>query len=158
MQEALLNNSYGIPAGKLGSDLLSESITQLSEMYPHVEQIPSEKVIRIEREYPCFSVITNKNIYTTVNIIVGIGSANTFSIEGLTHYLEPHKKAIPEKNKVQLRNKDHKVANGIYVIGTLAGWRSQLSIAAGSGAAVATDLLTEWNNGIQSQVHDSIRK
>jgi hypothetical protein len=31
------------------------------------------------------------------------------------------------------------VAEGIYVAGTLAGWRSQLSIAAGSGAAVATD-------------------
>jgi hypothetical protein len=34
------------------------------------------------------------------------------------------------------------VAEGIYVAGTLAGWRSQLSIAAGSGAAVATDILT----------------
>jgi hypothetical protein len=29
-----------------------------------------------------------------------------------------------------------------YLAGTLAGWRSQLAIAAGSGAAVATDILT----------------
>jgi hypothetical protein len=43
------------------------------------------------------------------------------------------------------------------VIGTLAGWRSQLAIAAGSGAAVATDILTLWNNGVQTHSHDSIR-
>ncbi len=47
---------------------------------------------------------------------------------------------------------------GIYVIGTLAGCRSQLTIAAGSGAAVATDLLTIWNEGIPVQVHDSNKK
>jgi hypothetical protein len=56
---------------------------------------------------------------------------------------------IARKNKNQLHNTDHKVAEGIYVAGTLAGW-SQLSIAAGSGAAVATDILTLWNNGLQT--------
>lgn len=158
LQEALFNNAYGIPAGKLGSELLAESILQLSETYPHVRQIPAEKVIAIEGEHPHFTVITNKSTYLTKNIVIGIGSANSFYIEGLMQYVEPHKKAMPEKNRIQLKNQDHKVAEGIYAIGTLAGWRSQLSIAAGSGAAVATDLLTEWNNGIQSQAHDSIRK
>jgi len=42
------------------------------------------------------------------------------------------------------------------VAGTLAGWRSQYSIAAGSGAAVATDILTEWNNGEHSKIHDKL--
>ena len=74
------------------------------------------------------------------------------------HYVEPHKKAIAEKQRIQLKNDDHKVADGIYVAGTLAGHRSQLAIAAGSGAAVATDILTLWNDGISSQAHDSIRK
>ncbi|MEG1376831.1 MAG: NAD(P)/FAD-dependent oxidoreductase, partial [Myroides sp.] len=41
---------------------------------------------------------------------------------------------------------------------TLAGHRSQLAIAAGSGAAVATDILTLWNNGTETHAHDSIRK
>lgn len=72
-------------------------------------------------------------------------------------YVEPHKKALPEKQRIQLKNDDHKVADGIYVIGTLAGWRSQLVIAAGSGAALATDILTIWNNGVQTHTHDSIR-
>ncbi len=157
LQDGLYNNAYGIPPGKLGAELLSESIEHLSELYPHVEQIPNEKVIKIDGQFPDFVITTNKNSYHSKNIIIGIGSANTFHIEGLMDYVEPHKKALPEKNRIQLRNTDHKVADGIYVIGTLAGLRSQLSIAAGSGAAVATDLLTEWNNGTQSQVHDSIR-
>lgn len=158
LQEALFNNAYGIPAGKLGSELLTESLEQLQNLYPHVTQIEGEKVLKIEGGFPNFNVITNKNTYITKNIVIGIGSANTFAIEGLMHYVEPHKKAIAEKQRIQLKNDDHKVADGIYVAGTLAGHRSQLAIAAGSGAAVATDILTLWNDGISSQAHDSIRK
>lgn len=158
LQEALFNNAYGIPAGKLGSELLVESLEQLHNLYPHVSQIEGEKVLKIEGDAPNFNVITNKNSYQTKNIVIGIGSANTFAIEGLMHYVEPHTKAIVEKQRIQLKNDDHKVAEGIYVAGTLAGHRSQLAIAAGSGAAVATDILTLWNDGISSQSHDSIRK
>lgn len=158
LQEALFNNAYGIAPGKLGSELLTESIQHLSETYPHIVQIPNEKVQKIEGTFPEFTVTTNKNSYKTKTIVIGIGSANTFSIDGLMQYVEPHQKSLPEKQRIQLKNSDHKVADGIYVIGTLAGWRSQLAIAAGSGAAVATDILTLWNNGIQTHCHDSIRK
>lgn len=157
LQEALFNNAYGIVPGKLGSEILIESIEHLSETYPHISQIPEEKVLKIEGQYPEFTIVTNKNTYKTQNIVIGIGSANTFAIEGLMQFVEPHKKALPEKQRIQLKNTDHKVADGIYVIGTLAGWRSQLAIAAGSGAAVATDLLTLWNGGTQTHSHDSIR-
>lgn len=157
LQDAIFNNAYGIPAGKLGSELLRESITHLNESYPHITQIQNEKVIRIEGESPNFNVITNKNNYKTKSIVVGIGSANTFAIEGLMQYVIPHQKALPEKQRIQLKNTDHKVTEGIYAIGTLAGWRSQLAIAAGSGAAVATDILTLWNDGTQTHAHDSIR-
>lgn len=158
LQEALFNNAYGIAPGKLGSELLTESLEQLHHLYPHIAQIEGEKVIAITGEFPNFTVVTNKNSYPTQNIIVAIGSSNTFAIEGLMQYVEPHKKAIAEKQRIQLKNDDHKVADGIYVAGTLAGHRSQLAIASGSGAAVATDILTLWNDGISSQVHDSIKK
>ena len=108
-------------------------------------------------QFPNFTVTTNKNSYQAKIIVVAIGYSNTFNIEGLMHYVEPHKKALAEKQRIQLKNEDHKVTEGIYVVGTLAGWRSQLAIAAGSGAAVATDILTLWNNGISSQSHDSIK-
>lgn len=158
LQDALFNNAYGIPAGKLGSELLQESKQQLATFYPHVEQIEGEKVLKVEGEYPNFTVVTNKSSYQTKIIVVAINASNTFAIEGLMEYVIPHKKAIAEKNRIQLKNEDHLVAEGIYAVGTLAGWRNQLSIAAGSGASVATDILTLWNNGNHSQAHDSIRK
>jgi len=158
LQEALINNAYGIAPGKLGSDLLLESIQHLSETYPHVTQIPSEKVLKIEGDSPEFTITTNKNIYKTKTIVMAIGYSNTFDIERLIEYVEPHQKTLAEKQRIQLKNTDHKVAEGIYVTGTLAGWRSQVVIAAGSGAAVATDILTLWNGGIQTQSHDSIKK
>ena len=158
LQEAIFYNAYGISPGKLGADLLSESKTQLQELYPHISQIESEKVMKIAGDFPNFTVITNKNSFQAKIIVVAIGYSNTFNIEGLMHYVEPHKKALAEKQRIQLKNNDHKVNEGIYVVGTLAGWRSQLAIAAGSGAAVATDILTYWNNGIATQSHDAIKK
>ncbi len=158
LQEAIFYNAYGVPAGKLGSELLTESKEHLQELYPHVIQIQAEKVIKVIGEYPNFIVVTNKDSYPTKSIVVAVGYSNTFQIEGLMEYVEPHQKALIEKQRIQLKNDDHKVADGIYVVGTLAGWRSQLAIAAGSGAAVATDILTLWNNGIPSQSHDSIKK
>ena len=158
LQEAIFYNAYGVPSGKLGSELLTESVQHLQESYPHVTQIEGEKVLKVVGQFPNFTVTTNKNSYQTKIIVVAIDYSNTFNIEGLVHYVEPHKKALAEKQRIQLKNEDHKVIEGIYVVGTLAGWRSQLAIAAGSGAAVATDILTLWNNGISSQSHDSIKK
>lgn len=158
LQDALFNNAYGIPAGKLGSELLTESVAHLNELYPHIDQISGEKVMKVEGKAGNFTVITNKNSYQTKIVVIGIGAGNPFTIEGLEEYVMPHQKVIPEKNRIQLKNTDHKVVEGIYVTGTLAGWRSQLAIAAGSGASVATDILTLWNGGVHVQVHDSIRK
>ena len=158
LQEALFNNAYGIPSGKLGSELLVESTAQLYNNYPHIVQIEGEKALKLEGEAGNFTLTTNKNAYQAKIIVIGIGAGKPFTIEGLEDYVIPHQKVISEKNRIQLKNTDHKVTEGIYVTGTLAGWRSQLAIAAGSGAAVATDILTLWNNGIHVQVHDSIKK
>src|SRR6476620_300347 len=128
LQEALFNNAYGIAPGKLGSDLLKESLFQLSNLYPHVMQISDEKVIKIEGTHPNFTVITNKNTYKAKIIVVAVGYSNTFAIEGLMDFVAVHPKAVAEKQRIWLKNQDHKVAEGIYVAGTLAGWRSQLSI------------------------------
>lgn len=158
LQEALFNNAYGIPVGKLGAELLTESSAQLKDLYPHVVQILDEKVTKIEGKQGVFTIVTNKGAYQSKLVVIGIGAGNPFTIEGLEDYIIPHQRVVAEKNRIQLKNTDHKVTDGIYVTGTLAGWRSQLAIAAGSGAAVATDILTLWNNGIHVQVHDSIRK
>ncbi len=154
LQQAVFNNAYGIPAGTWGSDLLTSSLHQLETLYPGVEQIHAEKVLRVEKHAIGFEVFTNKSSFSARNIVVAVGYTNAFCIEGLMDFVIPHEKSVVEKQRIQLKNVDHKVADGIYVAGTLAGWRSQLAIAAGSGAAVATDLLTLFNNGIDSQSHD----
>jgi hypothetical protein len=71
-------------------------------------------------------------------------------------FVQPHP-AIPAiKEKIMLKNTNHVVSKGIYVAGVLAGFRSQYAIAAGSGTQVATDILTEWNGGNHTMVHDVI--
>lgn len=158
LQNAVFNNAYGIAPGKLGSELLDESLEHLHKLYPNVEQFSGEKVLEIQGEVGNFTLITNKNSYKAKLVAIGIGASNPFCIEGLEEFVVSHKKAAPEKNRLQLKNEDHLVKEGVYAMGTLAGHRSQLTIAAGSGASVATDILTLWNDGKPVQVHDALEK
>ena len=152
---ALLNNVLGIKPGTYGATVLKDGQEQLATTYPHIEQIAKEKVTAITGEKGNFTVKTNKGIYQAKELVIAVKTAN-FDIEGLMEYVVPHQGFIAEKNKIQLKNTNHLVTDGIYVAGVLAGWRSQLPIAMGSGAQVATDILTDWNNGIQTIAHDVI--
>jgi ferredoxin/flavodoxin---NADP+ reductase len=158
LNEAILNNVLGLKKGTRGNQVLADGLTQLSDLYPHIIQIDNEKVSKIEREFPNFTVITNKNSYLAKSIVVAVGPSNLFNIEGLMKYVIPHNSLPPQKERVMLKNNNHLVAEGVYVAGVLAGWRSQFAIAAGSGAQVATDILTLWNDGNHSMVHDSLIK
>lgn len=158
LQDGLYNNAYGIAPGTLGATLMETSLEHLQQQYPEVTQLPNEKVMNITGTAGNYTVTTNKNTYTAKIVVVATGSAPASAIEGLEAYTEPHKKALPEKNRIQLRNDDHLVTEGLYVAGTLAGQRSQLAISAGSGASVGTDILTLWNSGKPTQSHDSVRK
>ena len=89
-------------------------------------------------------------------VVLALNYAKPLTIKGLNEYIEPHQRANPAKDRIQLKNDNHLVKKGLYVCGTLAGWRSQFAIAAGSGASVATDILTLWNNNIPTKVHDKI--
>ena len=158
LQNAIFNNAYGISAGKLGSELLDESLEHLTNSYPHIQQIHGEKVLAISGDAGNFTVTTNKSSLQVKTVVIAIGAGNPFTIKGLEHFIEPHQKIPAIKNRIQLKNTDHLVSDGIFVAGVLAGHRSQLSIAAGSGAAVATDILTLWNDGNHTMVHDALGK
>lgn len=156
LQSALLNNVFGIEAGTKGADLLTQGVDHLSEKYPEVEVIQKEKVKMVSECDGGYRISTNKGEYTTRNLVVAIGYTSPLGISGLEEHVIPHKKAKASKNRIQLKNDDHLVKPGLYVAGTLAGWRSQFAIASGSGAAVATDILTKWNNGEHTKVHDKL--
>lgn len=156
LNNAIFNNVLGVNTGTLGKDIMQSGKEQLQNTYPQINQIEAEKVMSIEQN-DIIKVITNKNTYLAKNIVVAVGPSNLFAIEGLMNYVEPNKMLPPKKERIQLKNKNHVVANGIYVAGVLAGLRSQFAIAAGSGAQVATDILTTWNNGNTTMVHDAVK-
>lgn len=156
LNTAELNNVLGFKKGTKGTDILKNGLLQLAEDFPHVEQIAKEKVVSINGKFPNFTVKTNKNEYTAAIIVVAVGPSNMFNIEGLMQYVIPHPSIPQQKEKIMLKNQNHVVVEGIYVAGVLAGWRSQYAIAAGSGAQVATDILTVWNNGNHTMIHDVI--
>ena len=156
LQNALFNNVLGLTSGTLGSDVLTAGKKQLTKNYPNVSQIEHEKVISITIQNTCHIVKTTKNEYKAQVIVLALNYAKPFLIKGLEAYLEPHQSAKASKDRIQLRNENYLVTEGVYVCGTLSGCRSQFAIAAGSGASVATDILTLWNNGEHSQVHDKI--
>lgn len=154
LQTALFNNVLGLAPGTLGSDILIQGKEQLDTLYPHVEQIENEKVKSISKSSEGFTITTTKKTYHTKIAVIAVGYTNLITIEGLESYIEPHPKTVAEKERIWLKNEDHKIEDGLYVAGTLAGWRSQFAIACGSGAQVATDVLTLWNDGKHSHVHD----
>ena len=156
LQNALFNNVLGLPSGTLGTDVLTAGKKQLTRNYPNITQIEGEKVISIAIQDDFHIVKTNKKEYKTQVIVLALNYAKPFLIKGLEAYLEPHQRAKASKNRIQLSNENYLVTEGVYVCGTLSGCRSQFAIAAGSGANVATDILTLWNNGEHSQVHDKI--
>jgi thioredoxin reductase len=156
LQNALFNNVLGVPSKKMGKDILIEGKQQLSTLYPHISQIENQRVISINETLNGFEIKTNKGIYNAHKVVLALNYSKPLTVKGLEHYIEPHKRANPVKDRIQLKNTNHLVKEGLYCCGTIAGWRSQFSIAAGSGASVATDILTLWNNNIPTKVHDKI--
>lgn len=154
LQDALFNNVLGLAPKTLGKDILESGRSQLKKLYPEVSQIENEKVMAVLEEDEKYKVITNKKVYYSKNIVIALNYSKPFDIAGLEQYVERHTRANVMKDRIQLRNFNHLIKEGLYVCGTLAGWRSQFAIAAGSGASVATDILTVWNENVPTKVHD----
>ena len=156
LQTALFNNVLGLEPGTTGTSILKKGKQQLKALYPQVEQIENEKVLKLSKQEGVFSVATNKHEYKAEIVVVAVGYTNLMTIKGLEQYVAPHPRAELEKDRIWLKNTNHLVENNLYVAGSLAGWRSQFAICSGSGAQVATDILTLWNNGKHVKVHDKI--
>ncbi|WP_295830922.1 NAD(P)/FAD-dependent oxidoreductase [uncultured Winogradskyella sp.] len=156
LQNALLNNVLGLKPGTLGKDILENGKQQLKDLYPHVSQIEKEKVKSVSKITEGFIIETNKNTYKAKSIVIAVGYTSLLTIKGLENYIESHPLAAIEKDRIWLKNKNHLIEEDLYVAGSLAGWRSQFAMASGSGAQVATDILTKWNNGKHTKIHDKI--
>ncbi|WP_299128240.1 FAD-dependent oxidoreductase [uncultured Winogradskyella sp.] len=156
LQNALFNNVLGLKPGTLGRDILIQGTKQLKTLYPHITQIDKEKATCVKPLASGYTVLTNKNKYQAKIVVIAVGYTSLMTIKGLEKFIEPHPRAAIEKDRIWLKNNDHLIEANLYVAGTLAGWRSQFAIACGSGSHVATDILTRWNNGKHTKVHDKI--
>ena len=156
LQEALFNNVLGLSPKTTGKSILKQGKEQLAELYPHINQIAQEKVLSVNHLNSKIKIVTNNNTYFSKIVVIALNYSKPFSIKGLDTFIEPHKRANPKKDRIQLKNKNHLIKEGLYCCGTIAGHRSQFSIAAGSGASVATDILTLWNNKIPTKSHDKV--
>ncbi|MEJ6791950.1 MAG: NAD(P)-binding domain-containing protein [Lacinutrix sp.] len=154
LQNALFNNVLGLEPGTLGKDILIDGKKQLEDLCPEITQ--KEKVCEISKTQDHFLITTNKNKYRAKLVVIAVGYSNLLTIRGLEAHIKPHPKAAIEKDRIWLQNTNHLIEDNLYVTGTLAGWRSQFTIASGSGAHVATDILTLWNNGKHTKIHDKI--
>ncbi len=156
LETALFNNVLGLQPNTLGKDILIQGKEQLKSLYPDVVQIENEKVISIYQIGETYSIKTNKNSYQSLIVVIALNYAKPFTIDGLDEYVIAHEKSAIEKDRIQLKNDNHLIKKGLYCCGTIAGFRSQFAIAAGSGASVATDILTLWNDGNHVKIHDKI--
>ena len=156
LQTALFNNVLGLEPRTTGESILRQGKGQLASLYPHVVQVDHEKVNEVIRLEKGFRITTNKNVYWANIVVIAVGYTNLITIKGIEEYIEPHPRAEAEKDRIWLKNTDHLIEEGLYVAGSLAGWRSQFAITSGSGAHVATDILTLWNGGKHVKVHDKV--
>jgi len=156
LQNALFNNVLGLSPNTLGKDILTDGKKQLSTLYTHVEQIENEKVLYILKNKEGYKVKTNRSTYISRIVVIALNYSKPFTILGLEDFIEPHQRANPAKDRIQLKNNNHLIKEGLYCCGTIAGCRSQFAIASGSGASVATDILTLWNNKMPTKVHDKV--
>ena len=156
LENALFNNVLGLQPKTLGKDILSDGKEHLKKLYPKINQMDREKVLGIDIIEEGYSIGTNRNTYRSKIVVIALNYSKPFAIEGLDDFIIPHQKANSAKDRIQLKNNDHLIKKGLYCCGTIAGHRSQFAIAAGSGASVATDILTLWNNGSHTKVHDKV--
>ena len=113
LQNALFNNVLGLPSGTLGQDILKSGQDQLTDQYPEVIQIKKEKVLSVREESGLYTIQTNKNQYQTKIAVIALNYAKPFTIEGLEDYIEPHQKANAKKDRIQLKNNDHLIKEGL---------------------------------------------
>lgn len=155
LENALFNNVLGLAPKTLGKDILKQGKEQLATLYPHISQLENEKVLSIKKVLDRYKVSTNKNMYHANIVILALNYAKPFTIKGLEEFIIPHEQSNSTKDRIQLKNTNHCIKTNLYCCGTIAGWRSQFAIAAGSGASVATDILTLWNDGNHTKIHST---
>ena len=72
LQTALFNNVLGLAPGTTGASILESGKEQVTNLYPHIEQIENEKVCDISEFDDGFIINTNKNQYSSKIVVIAV--------------------------------------------------------------------------------------
>ncbi len=154
LKAAVLNNLYGVALGVKGKELVEKELEHLKS-FSALEQLEQEAITAVVAKDDYYEVKTQNNTYEAKNVVLAIGhSEKIANIEGLESYIVAHEKSLPGVKKSALKNTDLVVREGLYAAGLTSGCASQAVIAAGTGADVAVQLMTKWNDGVFDHHHD----
>jgi len=150
IKSAVFKNVIGLPYGLNGKDAFNSMQDQLKH-YPAIELIKTQ-VASINETVSYFELEMRKGEKFKVKRLVLASGLKVFSAKGLDITIKDHPK-VPKKGRLYIENDDFKVRNNLYVTGALSGFSTQYSIAIGTGAQTAINILNEIN-GSPIVVHD----
>lgn len=153
LKKARLFNAPGVAPGTLGSELLDimeeqlqqyESATILRGTVQRAERLPGGRFI---------ATLESGEEVVAHQLVLATGYKR-WDVEGLDHVPEPHPR-IGKSNRIHLPHDGcFRIETDLHVAGLLAGGSSQFAIAAGIGAQVGIELLSQWA-GRPTHVHDN---
>ncbi len=154
LNAAVLNNLFGVDLGAKGKTVAEDELKKLDN-FKNIEQLAKAPIEEIIEKGEYYEIKTESTSYQAKQVVLAIGhNPRIAKIKGLEKYVVKHEKSLPGVEKVALKNTDLVVKEGLYVAGLTSGCASQVAIAVGTGADVAVQLLTKWNDGVFDHYHD----
>ena len=153
VNKAMLNNAPGVIPGTSGKQALGLMRQQLGQYA--AATLENGLVHRLRRRSANrFEVfLEGQATYEGVRVVLATGYKQC-RVEGLPVEPVPHPRGGKPGRIMLAHDGFFQLEIGIHVAGLLAGGSSQFAIAAGIGAQVAVDILSEWANK-RTHVHDA---
>lgn len=152
LEKALLNNAPGVPQGTTGHDLIKQLKKQLAHYPAGIHR--TARALRVRRHPDGgFEIALDDGTTPRCWTLVLATGYKRWELEGLDREPVPHPRG-GKANRFMLEHDGcYLVEPDLHVAGLLAGGSSQFAIAAGIGAQVGVDILSEWA-GKRTHVHE----
>jgi predicted flavoprotein YhiN len=151
-KKAIFNNMIGFPIDISGEEVLENAMKQIQK-YDSITFL-NYRVIAIKEVSNHFEIECNSGkVYKSRIIVIATGFKGYY-IDGLGVKTIQHSKTL-KSGRVQIDNDNLKLKDNVWVCGNLSGMSNQFAIAAGSGAQVGVNIISEWA-GEWKVIHDKI--
>ena len=152
LSKAMLNNAPGVLPGTSGMELLQQLHSQLAQ-YESASQFEASCLTASRSADGSFQIRLDNDMELHAAKLVLATGYKRFEVEGLPIAPEPHPRG-GKTDRIMLQHDGvYGIETDLHVAGLLAGGSSQFAIAAGIGAQVAVEILSEWA-GKRTHVHE----